>query len=266
MHLLKTIIVGCLSPVGLVILLFAGGLGLSLLRRNLRLKNAFLVAGASLYLFFTFSPLAEIAIGSLERAFPPVQMTGSNRNVEAIVVLPSYGEENSTTPITSNLSDDTIGRLVEGIRLYRQDPRVKLLMSGGILKKGDPAIAALMADFAKAMGVPGEDIQVEGDSRDTYESSLEVRRILGDKHFFLVTSGYHLRRAMAIAKKLQMHAIAAPAQIWTLQHFPPDMSWTAWSLQVLESFSTPSQYRLIYLQRASHEYVGYLWYWIKGRI
>ena len=48
MHLLKTIIAGRLSPVGLVILLFAGGLGLSLFRRNLKLRNALLVAGTFL--------------------------------------------------------------------------------------------------------------------------------------------------------------------------------------------------------------------------
>jgi uncharacterized SAM-binding protein YcdF (DUF218 family) len=184
--------------------------------------------------------------------------------VEAIVVLSSYGEQHSTTPVTSNLSDDTIGRLVEGIRLYRQNPRAKLLMSGGSLKEGDPAIAILMADFLRAMGIPGDSILVEGNSKDTHGNLLEVRNILGEKPFLLVTSGYHLRRAMAVAKILKMHAIAAPAQIWTLQNYPSDMTWIAWTLRAIKSFSTPSLYRLIYLQRASHEYVGYLWYQLRG--
>jgi len=69
---------------------------------------------------------------------------------------------------------------------------------------------------------------------------------------------------MAVAKKLNMPAIAAPAQIWTLQNFPPGMIWPEWSLRVIKSFSTPSLYRLSYLQRASHEYGGYFWYQLRG--
>jgi len=264
MHLFQILLGNCLSPAGLLILLFAGGVWLSIFNRNLKLGNGLLIAGAILFLLFTFSPLAEIAIGTLERPFPPIKFPDSIREVEAIVILSSYGEEHSATPVTSNLSDDTIGRLVEGIRLYRQNPKAKLLLSGGILRKGDAAIAALMADFLKAMGIPGDKILVEGNSRDTHENLLEVKKILGDKPFFLVTSAYHLRRAMAVAKKLNISAIAAPAQIWTLQNFPSDMSWPAWSLRVMVSFSSPSLYRLIYLQRASHEYLGYLWYRMLG--
>ena len=264
MHLLGVIVGSFLSPVGLVIFLFAGGLWLSLLRRNLKLGNGLLIGGASLSLLFAFSPLAEIAIAALERPFPPMNISDSTRNVQAIVVLSSYGEEHTTTPVTSNLSDDTIGRLVEGIRLYRQNPSAKLLMSGGSLKEGDPAIASLMADFTRVMGVPGESILIEGKSKDTHENLLEVKKILGEKPFFLVTSGYHLRRSMAVARILKMHPIPAPAQIWTLQNYPPDMTWIAWSMRITKSFSMPSLYRLIYLQRATHEYIGYLWYQLRG--
>ena len=101
-----------------------------------------------------------------------------------------------------------------------------------------------MAQFAGAEGVPQEDLLTEEDSQDTYENLLEVQKMLGSKPFVLVTSAYHLPRAMAIARKLHMHAIAAPAQIYTLQHFPAHMSWWAWSERVAQSFLRPSLRRL----------------------
>ena len=266
MVFLKHVIENALSPVGLLILLFAAGLLLTLLKRNSRLRNRLFLTGASLYLLFTFSPLAEITIGLLERHYAPLLKPKGGMNVSAIVVLSGYGEEHFTTPVTSNLSDETVCRLVEGIRLYHQIPNAKLLMSGGSLRKGDPSVALIMSEFVKAMGIPAGDVFVEGSSQNTYENLMEVRKLLGARPFLLVTSAYHLPRAMAIARRLQMQAIAAPALIWTRQHFPPDMHWFEWSLKVLQSFSTPSQARLIYLQRACHEFIGYRWYQLLGRV
>jgi len=65
MHLLQVLLGSCLSPVGLVILLVAGGIWLSVVNRALNLRNDLLIAGAFLLLLFTFSPLGEIAIGAI---------------------------------------------------------------------------------------------------------------------------------------------------------------------------------------------------------
>jgi len=266
MQFLKRVIESALSPMGLLILLFAAGFLLTLIKRNPKLRNRLLLAGAGLYILFTFSPLAEITIGLLERHYPPLLKPKAGMNISTIVVLAGYGEEHPATPITSNLSEETVCRLVEGIRLYHQIPKVKLLMSGGILRKGEPSVALIMAEFAKAMGIPAGDIFVEGNSQNTYENLMEVRKLVGSRPFLLVTSAYHLPRSMAVAKRLQMEPVAAPALIWTQQHFPPDMTWFEWSLNVLQSFSTPSQVRLIYLQRACHELMGYCWYQWLGRV
>jgi uncharacterized SAM-binding protein YcdF (DUF218 family) len=266
MHILKQLLENSLSPIGLLILSFATAWCLALFERNRRLKNCLLMAAAFLYLVFIISPLAEIVMAPLERSYAPLLKLEASTQVQTIVVLSSYGEEHFSTPITSNISEDTLYRIVEGIRLYRQIPAAKLLMSGGTLREGDPPISRLMAEFAGAEGVPQEDLLTEENSQDTYENLLEVQKMLGSKPFVLVTSAYHLPRAMAIARKLHMHAIAVPAQIYTLQHFPPHMSWSAWSERVAQSFLRPSLRRLFILQRAYHEYVGYGWYKLQGRI
>jgi uncharacterized SAM-binding protein YcdF (DUF218 family) len=93
-----------------------------------------------------------------------------------------------------------------------------------------------------------------------------VKPIVGQKPFILVTSACHLRRAMAIAHKLGMTPVAAPACIWTLQEFPPGKPWSTWAIKVLKSFGYPSVARLGALQLAYHEYVGFIWYRLLGRL
>jgi uncharacterized SAM-binding protein YcdF (DUF218 family) len=134
------------------------------------------------------------------------------------------------------------------------------------LRAGDRPIASQMADFARLLGVPDRDIVVEGQSETTYENLVEVKKILGTESFILVTSASDLRRAVAVARKLGMRPLAAPTAFWAAQHYPAGMSWLQWSWRLLESFAKPSISRLGYLQMAYHEHVGYIWYWMLGRL
>ncbi len=264
--MLKRLVELSFSPVGIMTAILVAGIVLSVTKRRRRTGHRLLFVAAGLYLVFTSSPLAELAIANLEGFYPPLQAVDSSSRVERIVILSGYGVENPSTPVTSNLAGETICRVAEGIRLYRQIPKSKIVVSGGILRKGDKPIAQQMADFIVAMGVSTEDVLVEGRSRDTYENLVEVKPIVGQNPFILVTSACHLRRAMAIAHKLGMTPIAAPACIWTLQEFPPGKPWSAWSFKVVKSFGYPSVARLGSLQLAYHEYVGFVWYRLLGRL
>jgi hypothetical protein len=44
------------------------------------------------------------------------------------------------------------------------------------------------------------------------------------------------------------------------------MSWLEWAGKVAEDSGEAKAHRLTYLQRAYHEYVGYLWYWVLDRV
>jgi uncharacterized SAM-binding protein YcdF (DUF218 family) len=255
-----------LSPFGIIVVLLAAGVLLSLTRRRRRAGFGLLFLGAALYLLCTATPLAELAIGNLERPYLPLQTVDPSSGVDRIVILSGYGVDHPATPVTSNLAGETTCRVAEGIRLYRQLPKSKIVVSGGILRKGDQPIARQMADFIVAMGISPDDVLVEGRSRNTYENLVEVQPIVGSNPFILVTSACHLRRAMAIAHKLGMRPVAAPACIWTLQQFPPGIPWSTWTFKVVKSFACPSVARLGALQLAYHEYVGFVWYRLLGRL
>jgi uncharacterized SAM-binding protein YcdF (DUF218 family) len=248
------------SPVGLITILFLSGILLGLIRHQSHIGNRLVWAGAGLYLVFLMTPLAEVSFGSLERPFP--SMLHPDPSVRTIVVLGAFGEESPMLPVTHKLNAESILRMVEGIRLYRELPGARLIVSGGILSHQDRPIANLLADFAKAMGVPNRDVVVEGLSTTTHENLLEVKKIVGTEPFILVTSSDHLRRAAAVARKLEMRALPAPAAVW-VDRYPAGVSWLRWAWMVKKEMSTE---RLSYLQRAHREYLGYLWYWILGRV
>lgn len=266
MTILKRSIEICFSPVGIMTLLFIAGLIVIAYHRTSRMGRRLLWSGVWLYLIFLFTPLAEVLVSNLERPFPALLHPDASAGIRAIVVLSGYGEDFTFLPVTSKLSEETIARMVEGIRLYRELPGAKLVVSGGVLRAGDRPIADLMADFAKAMGVPEAAVVIEAKSETTHENLVEVKRIIGSEPFILVTSACDLRRSIAVARKLGMKPLAAPAAIWAAQHYPAGMPWLEWSWKLIESVATPSTSRFGYLQWAYHEYVGYAWYWMLGRV
>jgi uncharacterized SAM-binding protein YcdF (DUF218 family) len=266
MDTLKRIVEITISPLGIMTVLLAGGVIFSLSGRYMRQGRRLIVCGALLFLIFIFSPIAEILIRSLERPFQPMLVPPAEPKIDRIVVLSGYGEDYPALPVTSNLSGETVCRLAEGIRLHRLLPGSKLIVSGGVVREGDRPVARLMADFAQQLGVRGEDILVEGGSRTTYENLLEVRKMAGDTPFILVTSACDLWRASAVARKLGMNPVPAPAGVWALQHYPARMDAGQWVAAFFGGFAHPSPTRLARLQWAYHEYAGYFWYRLLGRL
>jgi uncharacterized SAM-binding protein YcdF (DUF218 family) len=260
--MMKRLLEVLLSPLGVTTLLLACGFLLAILRRQSRWGYRLMASGAVLYLIFLFSPLAEIVIRSLEVQYAPLVQPEPSLAVERIVILAGYGEMHPSTPVTSNVTAETLCRMAEGIRLYRQFPASKVILSGGTLRQGDQAVASIMADVLRVLGIPAHDILIEDQSQNTYENLVNVKPMIGTQPFVLVTPAVDLPRAMAVAHKLGMHPVAAPACIWTLQHHGAGMSVQS----VLAGFTTPSLERLARLQWAFHEYVGYLWYKVLGRV
>ena len=80
-------------------------------------------------------------------------------------------------------------------------------MSGG----GEPSDGETMVAFAKSLGVAADKLLAETKSLDTHGNAYEVKRIIKDAPFLLVTSAWHLPRSMIIFKLLDMRPIPAPA-------------------------------------------------------
>lgn len=105
-------------------------------------------------------------------------------------------------------------RLEEAWRLYRIRPK-PIIVSGGHVNPFTPAKDEnrIARDYLLRWGIPRADVLGEGNSRDTFESAIEVEKILrqkGWKRYLLVTSAAHMPRSMLVFKAKAPEPIPAP--------------------------------------------------------
>ena len=93
------------------------------------------------------------------------------------------------------------------------------------------------------------------DAKDTREEALKIVDIVGDKPFYLVTSATHLKRAVALFRKLGARPIPVPAHYYLKS---PEFRFS------LKAFF-PSSHTLEMSQSALHEYMGLLWTKMRGQ-
>ena len=67
-----------------------------------------------------------------------------------------------------------------------------------------------MRQFLVALGVPEDRIVMEGKSLNTIENMRETRALVGTARVALVTSGYHMPRALRLARRAGLNAEAFP--------------------------------------------------------
>lgn len=195
-------------PLGLACLLLAGAW---ILRR--RKWAAAGVALAFLLLFVGGNRYAAMALAkSLEwRYLPPAQMP----TAEAIVVL-GGGTEPADYPrsmVEVNAAGD---RVLYAASLYKQGKAPHILLSGGRIDWLDPsedAQALEMASLLELVGVPGQALWLQDQSRNTAEDAAFSAAMLKEKGvstILLVTSAMHMPRSVALFEQQGLEVIPAP--------------------------------------------------------
>jgi uncharacterized SAM-binding protein YcdF (DUF218 family) len=150
-----------------------------------------------------------------------------------VVVLGGGHNDSDDRPALSRLSPSARARLTEGIRLLRLLPAAKLVVSGPS-DNGGPTHAQILADSAVSLGVERTRILMIDDARDTEEEAARLRARLGDAPVAVVTSAWHLPRAMALCAAQGLHALPCPTDYL---YCPPlrcrlsDFTWDAPSLE-----------------------------------
>ena len=98
-------------------------------------------------------------------------------------------------------------RLDKAIEVYRKDPTPpKLIPSGGQGSDETISEAEAMKAYLMEQGIPENDILLENESKTTYENLLNSKKIMdiieGRKYTALVTSNYHVYRALRYCRKI----------------------------------------------------------------
>ena len=143
---------------------------------------------------------------------------------------------------------------MESVRLARLYPDATLLMCGPQGDAHSKPHSAFLAESAAELGVRPDRIQQLSTGRDTQGEIQEIVALVGDEPVGIVTSAWHMPRAMAMARRAGINAIACPADYRTASPAPRLIDWVQFDL---EAYQTTS--------RAILEYVGLLWASLRGQ-
>jgi len=171
-----------------------------------RLVNTFYLVGFIVCVWAIFLAL-EIS------NFPSSEV---RRDTGAAIVLGATVLDNQPTPFFEE-------RIKYAIHLYRQGRVEKLIFTGGHKDGGHFSEAEVGRNYALDQGVPIEDIFLDylsGTTRASLVAARDIMRSQGIHSAMIIGHPLLMRRAMAMAKDLQLQAFAepAPSQLDTILH------------------------------------------------
>jgi uncharacterized SAM-binding protein YcdF (DUF218 family) len=259
MFVLKKFVSRLFFPLPVCTEILLVGLILVWFTRRQKAGKVLVTLGAALLLLMGNRSLSSRLLIPLEHHYPPLAVVSAAgapqaRSEKLIVVLSGGYTNDPRIPADSQLAEDTLARVVEGVELHRAMPGTKLLLSGGGVDGTVPA-SQHMARVAEDLGVSREDIVLESESKDTEEQARLVGVIVGREPFILVTSASHMPRAVALFRKAGTSPVPAPTDYLARRY----TGLTADDIY-------PSAEGVVLAERAVYEYLGLAWAKLRGQI
>jgi uncharacterized SAM-binding protein YcdF (DUF218 family) len=258
MFYLSKILWGFFQPSTLIAILLFAGLLLMALRRRWGVR--LVVLGAALYAIMGFSPLANWILIPLEHAYEP----GAADEAAApagIIVLGGAVSGAADGGDRRVMLNDSADRMIEAVRLAEKFPAAPVIFTGG---KGDlfeieehETEAELARRFFEGFNIRPPRLVLEDRSRNTLENAVFTARIVAprpDQRWALVTSAFHMPRALALFEAQGFRVIPAPADLRTRG------GRDRWQI-----FAKPSD-GLRRVDFAAKEWVGLFVSWLRGDI
>jgi uncharacterized SAM-binding protein YcdF (DUF218 family) len=221
-------------------------------RAGLRLA----VVSLLLLAVFGFSPAGNLLIAPLEDRFPP--WDAGRQSPDGIVVLGG-----AVTPEVSHARNDialneAAERLTAAVGLAQRYPNVRIIFSGGsdAMVFAEETEARAAARFFESVGLAPSRVMLEDKSRNTSENALFSWRLAQPKpgeRWLLVTSAYHMPRAIGVFRKVG----------FAVEAYPVDWR-TAGLRDAIRPFPTLGD-GLRRTDTAVREWVGLAVYWLSGR-
>ncbi len=246
MSLLKAIVDSFLLTPGIFVLaiLMAGSYFLS--KRHWKAGIINILIGAIMWMV-SITPVSDLLISQLEKNFiQPIDPEGD------VIILLGGGvlrEMNDPEKGIPNPDGDMYGRILAAARLHKM-LHLPIIVSGGWLRNSSIPIAEIARQILIEMGIPSDSIIMDRTSRDTYENArntVSICRRLGYSKPILVTSAFHMKRAVMSFKSFNMDVIPYPTNF----RFRSKGGYR-WSEYL------PSGFKDTWI--ALHEYIGLIYY------
>ena len=241
--LLKKILAWILMPIPFGILIFIIALWALYTHKVTRAKR-FLIAGLVWFGIISHSYVSSLFLLPLESQYAKLDKVP--QGVKYILLLGGDKEK----------------RAWEAVRLYQMVDGVKIITSGysmhdrisdaqktaDLLKEAGTIANEVIIDLTKKL----HEFESKGYFEDTKEEAIRMKQRVGEQPFLLVTSAYHMPRAMMLFKKEGLNPIAAPGDF---NDRGGDSIWALGTAKQLEK-----------TEKAWHEYLGLAWTYLRGQI
>lgn len=145
----------------------------------------------------------------------PLTVAEDLKDADLIVVLGGGVDQGRFLTLVSS------HRMVKGVQLYFEGKAPKILFSGGMPGKEMVSEASVLAQEARRLKVPSEDILLVKKSKNIRTHAVEIKKIadrLRMKSILLVTSFIRMKRALMAFEKVGFKvypASADPAEKYT---------------------------------------------------
>ncbi len=207
----------------ILIVLFALFIALGVLWRSARWR----VAGGAAALFWLLAA-GWLSGALLDLAQPPIYRTPYDRGRAALPALPFSAHTaivmlgGGTDYVDGKLvpKDDVYARIALASRLYAQCAQAggacRVIVSGGNPQHHERAEADTYAPWLLAAGVPRDALVLENESLTTWQNARNVAALVHRRHdeaLVLVTSAYHMPRAMLDFHRFEMAPLPAVSNV-----------------------------------------------------
>jgi uncharacterized SAM-binding protein YcdF (DUF218 family) len=205
------------DPFSFIVILGVIGLALSF-GRLARVGRSICVVTVLLLVIVCFSPLGSLLLRPLEDRFPPPP--ADLPAPTGIIVLGGALDEDMTLARKQPAFNALAGRLTTGVALALRFPKARLIFTGGTvdLAQNAPSEAIGVRELWLSLGIPEDRMTFEGKSRNTWENAIFTRALVHpkpDQTWLLVTSAWHMPRAMGIFRQASFNVTAYPVDYHT---------------------------------------------------
>ena len=248
LYIVKKILTAVAYPSGACLLLLSAGLIL-LVKHRKRVGTLLVMAATMMLLIFSMGWSGYALLKALETDAGPYADPSRLKQavIKYIVVLGGTGIYDDLFPPDSWESVNP--RFLEAVRLWRAVPGAMLMMSGG-----PGSSANSMEGLAVRFGIPKEAMILETSAMDTASEAHSISKLVSKEPFALVTSAFHMPRALQQFRAAGTNPIPCPCDYRTTREWP------------MYQFLVPSGAGLYYSEVALKEYYGRLFYWVKEQI
>lgn len=237
-----------ISPVVWVLILLA----IAFFIKKEKVRKTLIISAFSL-LYLLSTPLVyNLLLSTWEVA--PSEPKG---NYEVAIVLLGFTSLDHP-PVERIHVSQAVNRITQLIPLYRAGKVKKILLTGGSssVYPDEKSEAKETKKLLLQWKINEADILVEPKARNTYENLVFAKQLLQNRgitgELLLVSSGYHLKRGIACAKKLGLEVT------------PYATDFRATTTDNWLDLFIPSTAAISGIEKLIHEWVGFVMYKVKG--